>query len=67
MFRDDAERKAHDVICTIRHGGRGGNVRVEDVRKIADIIRGAPYRPTVSVAIPPVKPVPPPTLKVRMP
>lgn len=41
-FRDDHERKAHDIICIVRFGGIGGSVRQEDIRRVGDILRGQP-------------------------
>lgn len=45
LFRDDWERKAHDIICTIKYGRMGGNISAEDVEKVADILRGHSLRP----------------------
>lgn len=53
IFRDDWERKAHDVICTIKYGGAGGSVRVDDVRRIGDILRGRPLAPQFKVTVKP--------------
>ena len=69
VFRDDWERKAHDVICVIKYGGSGGSVRVEDVRRIGDILRGRPLAPVFKpplprIAVPLVKP---PVFKLPLP
>lgn len=57
-FRDEHERKAHDVICIIKYGGIGGSVRTEDVRRIGDVLRGKPLAPAI---------VPPPAGVFRVP
>lgn len=42
IFRDEFERKAHDVISIMKHGSPGGNARAEEVRRVADYLRGGP-------------------------
>lgn len=54
VFRDEHERKAHDVICTIKYGGRGGSVSTNDVREVGDILRGQPFRPAIPLPTRPV-------------
>lgn len=49
-FRDEWEQKAHDIICIIKYGSRGGTARDEDVRRVADILRGKPL-PTVAIHV----------------
>lgn len=41
-FRDDAERKAHDIICMLKYGSAGGSASLHDVRRVAEVIRGGP-------------------------
>lgn len=48
---DPFEQQAHDIICMIRYGSPGGNVRNEEMRRIANYLRGGP-----KVAIPVIKP-----------
>lgn len=50
-FRDEHERKAHDVICIIKYGGIGGSVRTEDVRRIGDVLRGKPLAPVIHMPV----------------
>lgn len=60
MFRDEWDRKAHDIICIIKYGGRGGSVRTPDMHKIGDILRGGPpvmfAPPAPKAAVPPLAP-----------
>lgn len=44
-FADDYERKAHAVICLVKHGGIGGSVTTQQLRQVADYLRGGPLRP----------------------
>ena len=67
IFRDEHERKAHDVICFIKYGSVGGQVRMEDVRRVADILRGHrldPPKPRVAI---PTATAPKITIKVEGP
>lgn len=45
IFRDDYERQAHDIICIIKYGATGGKVNTNDMRRVADIIRGRTLDP----------------------
>lgn len=79
IFRDDYERKAHDIICHIKYGSVGGLVQAKDVQHIGDILRGKSFRPAVTVpevckvfsvkVPPPVQPfvIPPTIPKVPIP
>ncbi len=74
IFRDEFERKAHDVICIVKHGSPGGNARAEEVRRVADYLRGGPLatsRITEVRVKPPVLPkplvVPPPPASLKLP
>lgn len=48
-FRDDWDRKAHDIICIVRYGNTGGSVRNDEVRRVSDVLRGHPHRPPAPV------------------
>lgn len=54
---DPHERQAHDIICMIRYGSPGGSVRNDELRKIADYLRGGPKQRAMPVV--PVVPVVP--------
>lgn len=57
MTLDHHEQQAHDIICMIRYGSPGGSVRNDEVRKVADYLRGGPKRPAAPmVRVPPVIP-----------
>lgn len=56
---DRHEQQAHDIICMIRYGSPGGTVRNEELRKIADYLRGGPKRSTVAMPVVPCAPVVP--------
>lgn len=61
LFRDDWERKAHDIICIIKYGGIGGQVRDHDMREVANVLRGhslRPVLPKVTVTIPKINGLP---------
>lgn len=51
VFRDDWDRKAHDVMCIAKYGAPGGSVNAKDLARAGDLLRGGPFRPPV-VAIP---------------
>ena len=63
---DPHEQQAHDIICMIRYGSPGGNVRNDELRKVADYLRGGPKRPVVTVPVVPVVPTQP-TVTVSIP
>lgn len=71
IFRDEFERKAHDVICIVKHGTPGGNARAEEVRRVADYLRGGPLSttrvPPVPVVFPKPLAVPPPPATLKLP
>lgn len=62
MFADEYERKAHDIICIVKHGSIGGQASTQEVKRVAAYLRGdtAQRRPG-SNPPPPllVKPQPP--------
>lgn len=65
IFRDDWDRKAHDVMCIAKYGTPGGSVNTKDMHRAGDLLRGAPFR--AAVVIPPLPApviVPPLPLKV---
>lgn len=47
VFRDEFDRKAHDVICLVKYGSVGGSVATSDMRRVGDYLRGGPVRPAV--------------------
>lgn len=49
FFRDDWERKAHDVICVIKHGSIGGQVQQRDIERVGDILRGHSLKPKLVI------------------
>ena len=68
---DPHEQRAHDIICMIRYGSPGGSVRTDEVRKVADYLRGGPKRPAAPMVprvtvpvVPPVAPVVPPPPRI---
>lgn len=63
-FRDEHERKAHDIICLIKYNGVGGQVREAELRKVANILRGGPLVPKITMRIPGSNPPPPPTIRL---
>lgn len=63
---DQHEQQAHDIICMIRYGSPGGTVRNEELRKIADYLRGGPKRSTVAMPVLPRVPAVP-TVSVSIP
>ena len=71
VFRDEWERKAHDVICVLRYGGTGGSIRTDEMRRIADILRGRPFDPPrvkINLSPPAIKvSLPPPPIKIKLP
>lgn len=54
-FRDDAESKAHEILCVIRYGSNGGSVPAKEVQQIGDIIRGHKLQPTIVIKPPLIK------------
>lgn len=48
-FADSFEEKAHGVICLIKYGGQGGTVSKQQLRQVADYLRGGPIRPKLSL------------------
>ena len=67
-FRDDYERQAHDIICIIKYGGRGGSVRTAELRDVADYLRGRPLDvQPARVNLPSPCVVKPPLPVVRLP
>ena len=49
VFRDEFDRKAHDVICLVKYGSTGGSVSTSDMKRVGDYLRGGPVRPAVPV------------------
>ena len=69
-FRDEFERKAHDIICIVKYGSPGGSATPKEVQRIGDILRGGPYRPPVVMIPLPTRPavvVPPPPFTLPVP
>lgn len=62
-FADEHERKAHDIICTIKYGGCGGTVSNQLLKQVGDILRGGPIRKLPLPLPKPAMPLP----KPRMP
>lgn len=57
IFRDDYERKAHDIICIVKYGATGGIVATRDVRRVGDILRGHTLDPPKpKITLPPLVP-----------
>jgi hypothetical protein len=75
VFRDDYERKAHDILCIIKYGSIGGQARKEDIERVGDILRGHSLKskvlvPKVPVAHDPKTPpvsISMPNITVRLP
>lgn len=68
IFRDEHERKAHDVICIVKYGSVGGSVATKDVRRVGDILRGHtldPPKPKINIVV--SKSLPPGVLMVTPP
>ena len=70
VFRDDYERKAHDILCIIKYGSIGGQARKEDIERVGDILRGHSLKSKVLVAHDPKTPpvsISMPNITVRLP
>lgn len=80
IFRDDFERQAHDIICIVKYGATGGKVATNDLRRVADILRGHTLdppkprivmpkvaMPNLVVTIPTVSVTLPPTIVITPP
>lgn len=55
MIRDHFDRQAHDIICMLSFGSRGGGVRTEQMHKVGDYLRGGPIKlaaPKLVVTLP---------------
>lgn len=48
-FRDDWDRKAHDIICIVKYGAPGGSVATKDMQRVSDILRGGSFKQPVVV------------------
>ena len=58
VFRDDYERKAHDILCIIKYGSIGGQARKEDIERVGDILRGHSLKSKPKLVIPKVNGLP---------
>lgn len=54
MFRDEWDRKAHDVMCIAKYGSPGGSVPTKDVHRAGDLLRGHPFMPAIKVPVIPL-------------
>ena len=43
MIRDEFDRQAHDILCIVRFGSQGGDIRTEELHKIGDYLRGRKF------------------------
>lgn len=66
---DHHEQQAHDIICMIRYGSPGGSVRNDEIRKVADYLRGGPKQRAMPVVprIPGSNPPPPTMVRPQVP
>lgn len=72
VFRDDWDRKAHDIICIVKYGNPGGSVATKELHRVSDILRGRSFKqpvvvPPLPVAAVKVPPMPAPVIVPPLP